>query len=92
MHGQSRTASTSEQKAGAGAAAERIEAGDREALATDDLDEDLKEFYPPPELKDWKRGLAVANTAIQESIERVGVIEQMMVIQGITPQEKPQDE
>ena len=35
----------------AGAVAERIEVGDGESLATDDFDEDLKEFYPPPEHK-----------------------------------------
>ena len=76
----------------AGAVAERIEVGDGESLATDDFDEDLKEFYPPPEIKDWKMGWAVASAAIKEMNERLSGVERWMIIQGLTPQEKPQDE
>ena len=76
----------------AGAVAERIEVGDGESLATDDFDEDLKEFYPPPELKDWKMGWAVTSAAVQEMMEKVSAIEQWMIVQGMTPKERPQDE
>ena len=69
----------------AGAVAERIEVGVGESLATDDFNEDLKEFYPPPELKDWKMGWAVTVASVQKANKRVSAIEQRIIAQGMTP-------
>ena len=44
------------------------------------FDEDLKEFYPPLELKDWKMVWEVASAAVQEMYEKVSAIKQWMII------------
>ena len=57
------------------------------------LEEDLLEFYPPPELKDWKMGWAAMNTVLQEMGEELmNLRKDYMVLMSKHIEQTPEDE
>ena len=76
----------------AGAAAELVPDGESEMLSTDDILEDIKEFYPPAEIKDWKMGFAFISAYMKDMEEEFRDIRSDLMVLGMTPQKRPKDE
>lgn len=55
-------------------------------------EEDLLEFYPPEELQDWKQGFAVLKCTMLELDAQVQMLQKEIMVMGMTPQKRPQDE
>ncbi len=55
-------------------------------------EEDLLEFYPPEELQDWKQGFAAMKCSMLELDEQVQMLQKEIMVMGMTPQKRPQDE
>ena len=55
-------------------------------------EEDLFEFYPPEQLRDWRQGFAVMKCTMLELHEQVQMLQKELMVLGMTPHKKPQDE
>ena len=55
-------------------------------------EEDLVEFYPPEQLRDWKQGFAVMKCSMLELHEQVQMLQKELMVLGMTPQKRPKDE
>jgi len=55
-------------------------------------EEDLIEFYPPEQLRDWKQGFAVMKCSMLELHEQVQMLQKELMVLGMTPHKRSQDE
>ena len=55
-------------------------------------EEDLLEFYPPEELRDWKQGFAVMKCSMMELHEQIQLLQKELMVLGMTPHKRPKDD